>query len=383
MIMRFQTIKKSRGFSLIELLIAMALGLILLASATQLFKNGTDASRMVSQRTEMQDNVRAAINLIARDVSLAGSGMPPGGVSLPYGPGNSGLSQYGKDPITTWVAPNTYPNGLFGTPAAAVSNFMYGLIPGPAAGMQNGGPATIPATNQKADAITSIYADFVFPLNEYIASFADNTGTKINFAVPNPAPTPAIPPAINGPGGLQVGDLILVNGNGVSAVGEVTNLTNLSVTFAPNDTLKINQLGIGAGGGGNLLGLCNPGPTCTNVSPITAYRIYAVTYFIQVPAAAGQLPKLMRQVNAHPAQPVADDIISLKFTYDVCDSTIIAATCAGISDVFGSGYTPNNIHKVDISVMGQSILSYGNKAQDMQLTASVSTRDLTFKSRYQ
>lgn len=389
MIMRLHTVRKSRGFSLIELLLAMALGLILLGSATQLFKNGMDASRMVSQRTEMQDNVRAAVNLISRDVTLAGSGMPNQGMALPYGPGNSGPSAYGKDPVTTWVTSNTYPTGNFGTPPAAVDNYMYNLIPGPAQGMQLGGPATIPATNQKADRITSIYTDYVFPLYEYNATFADNTGTKINFAVPVPAPPTPIPAAINGPGGIQVGDLILISASGKSAIGEVTNLGKLSLTFAPGDTLNVNQTGIGVGGGGNILSLCNPGPTCV-VAPlpivITAYRVYAVTYFIQVPVIAGQLPKLMRQVDGHPAQPVADDIIGLKFTYDVCNGTItpgVNPNCAGISNLFANGFTPNDVNKVNISVMGQSLLSYGNHAQNMQMTASVSTRDLTFKDRYQ
>ncbi len=366
----------------------MALGLILLAAATQLFKNGMDASRLVSQRSEVQDNLRAAVNLISRDVTLAGSGMPQGGMSLPYGPGNTGLSMFGKDPITTWVSPNTYPNGNFGTPPAAVSNYMYSLIPGPLQGMEKGGPATIPATNQKADRITSIYADYTFPLNQYTTTFADNTGTKINFAVPAPAPNPPIPAAINGPGGIQVGDLILLSANGASAVGEVTNLTKTSLTFANADTLNINQTGIGAGGGGNILSLCNPGPTCVVGPPIviTAYRIYAITYFIQVPAAAGQLPKLMRQVNGQAAQTVADDIIGLQFTYDVCDGTItpgVNPNCAGIPDLFASGFTPNDVHKVNITVLGQSLLSYGNHAQNMQMTASVSTRDLTFRDRYQ
>ena len=50
---------KIRGFSLVELLIAMALGLIVLAATTQLFKNGMDATRMVTQSSEMQQSVRA------------------------------------------------------------------------------------------------------------------------------------------------------------------------------------------------------------------------------------------------------------------------------------------------------------------------------------
>ena len=387
MIMKSQRIRKSLGFSLVELLIAMALGLILLASATQLFKNGMDASRLVSQRTEMQDNVRAATNMMVKDLSLAGSGIPPGGLILPQGAGSIGLSLYGRDPVKTWVTPNTYPTGTFG--GAAVTNFMYGLIPGPLKGMENGSAFTkIPATNQTPDTVTSIYADYTFPLNQYVGSFANETGTVINFALPAVLPVPpapALPVAINGPGGIRVGDLVLIQNGFGSAIGEVTNTTTTSLTFAAGDPLRMNQTGAAKG---NIQALClgvTPGAPCSSSGVITAHRIYAVTYFIEVPNVAGQLPKLMRQVNAQPAQAVADDIIGLTFTYDVCDGTVtpgVTPNCAGLSDLFAGGFTPNNVHKVNVTVMGQSILSYGNHAQNMQMTASVHTRDLTFKDRY-
>ena len=93
------TRQKIRGFSLVELLIAMALGLIVLAATTQLFKNGMDATRLVSQSSEMQQNVRATLNLIAKDVSMAGSGLPSGGLSLPAGAGSTAsLLCRGSDP---------------------------------------------------------------------------------------------------------------------------------------------------------------------------------------------------------------------------------------------------------------------------------------------
>src|SRR5215469_10336212 len=46
--------REKRGFSLLEMLIAMALGLIVLGSAVQLFKKSIDATRLVVQRAEMQ-----------------------------------------------------------------------------------------------------------------------------------------------------------------------------------------------------------------------------------------------------------------------------------------------------------------------------------------
>ena len=77
----------ARGFTLVEMLVAVALGLMVLAATTQLFKGGMDATIMVTQSSEMQQNVRSTLNLVAKDVSMAGSGLPPGGLSLPYGAG--------------------------------------------------------------------------------------------------------------------------------------------------------------------------------------------------------------------------------------------------------------------------------------------------------
>ena len=55
----------AKGFTLLELMVAVALGLIVLAATTQLFKSGMDATILVSQQSEMQQSVRSALNLIA------------------------------------------------------------------------------------------------------------------------------------------------------------------------------------------------------------------------------------------------------------------------------------------------------------------------------
>src|SRR6202171_4515674 len=80
----------ARGFSLVELMVAMTLGLIVLAATTQLFKSGMDATILVTQSSEMQQSARATLNLIAKDVSMAGSGLPSGGLPLPNGAGSVG-----------------------------------------------------------------------------------------------------------------------------------------------------------------------------------------------------------------------------------------------------------------------------------------------------
>jgi prepilin-type N-terminal cleavage/methylation domain-containing protein len=64
------------GFSLIELLIAMAVTLIVGASVVSLLVQGDTAFRTQPDLTERQQNVRASMDLIMRDIANAGAGLP-------------------------------------------------------------------------------------------------------------------------------------------------------------------------------------------------------------------------------------------------------------------------------------------------------------------
>lgn len=360
------TEQKIRGFSLIELLIAMALGLIVLGATTQLFKSGMDATRLVTQSSEMQQSARASLNLVAKDVSMAGSGLPSGGLSLPYGVGST-PSKFAVDSTQAWLANNTYP-----------TNYMYGLISGSGNGIELGNGPTIAATGTTSDAITVVYEDYAFPLNQYTVTFPVATnpnGDLVTFAPP--AAPPVGFPAIQSPTGIQVGDLILLSNNAGNAVGEVTGITPVgaktNLAFANADPLNINQTGAA---NGNIARIVAGGAT-------TGIRIWAITYFIEVPAAAtGQSPRLMRQVNGQKPVPVADNIINLAITYDMCDGTN-GPNCSGIKNAQAAPFSPNQIHKANIQIMGQTLISYGNKSRSTVLATSVSTRSLSFKDRYQ
>jgi hypothetical protein len=222
--------------------------------------------------------------LIAKDVSMAGSGLPSGGFALPNG-GGATASLFAVDSNRAWLGGNTYPTGTVA--GIAVSNYMYGIIPGPNKGMESGGPATLTATGRGADAVTVVYEDYSFPLNQYTVTFpgAPPNGSSINL-MPPPNPPPGFP-AILSPNGIQVGDVILLNNPQGWAVGEVTGIAagGGTVFFADADPLNINQSGAAKG---NIKYIANGGTTVLN-------RIWAVTYFIEVPAN-GQSPRLMRQV---------------------------------------------------------------------------------------
>jgi Tfp pilus assembly protein PilW len=52
----------------------MGIGLVLLAAALSMFKQAVHATWVTSQKAEMQQDFRAAGNLMIRDISMAGSG---------------------------------------------------------------------------------------------------------------------------------------------------------------------------------------------------------------------------------------------------------------------------------------------------------------------
>ncbi len=371
--MKIAIANSQRGFSLLELMVASALGLIGILAMTSLFRQGMNATFTITQRAETQQNMRAAIELMTKDLSMAGAGLPSGGLQLATASGSSKVAcnQAG----TCYVAGDTYPNG----------NFMYGILPGFANGVQNGtiinsAPAAV------NDSVTSIYCDYNFPLTNFTFTFPSTT--QVNVAVVNAGVTPN---NILAPGGLNVGDLMLFlvstpgNGKGsggtsdaqtAAAVAEITGLpTNTQINFAAGDALNFNQTGANS--------LAAVAAAYVAGTTITVCRLNAVTYFLQVPPAGGtvQTVRLMRQVNGLNAVPVADNIINLQFSYDVINS-VGGTMSANQSNPIAAGLSPALIQKVNMWVMGQSLVSAGKQFQSMYLASSTSTGNMSFCNSY-
>ncbi len=70
--MKSDIVKRQFGFSLIELLIAIALGIIVLAVIFSTFKSQQDSYLIQSQVSMTQQNLRAALYVITRDIQMAG-----------------------------------------------------------------------------------------------------------------------------------------------------------------------------------------------------------------------------------------------------------------------------------------------------------------------
>ena len=360
--MKLDSRKTGAGFTLIELMISFALSMIILTSTVQLFKSGVEASTLIAQRTELQQNARAAINLISKDVSMAGAGLPPGGIQLASG-GGATTSKFACDQAgTCYVVNHQYPAG----------NYMYAIIPGANNGVQNG--VAIPATGGTADSITVTYIDYGFPLFNYTCQVT--TATTIGLTPPVPAPVPALP-APNDPAvGLKLGDLVMVSSNVGTVITEVTTADATSATLGSPDALNINQIG-GAIGNLGYIKSTSPGPV-----NCAAYRVLVVTYYIQVPVN-GQSPRLMRQVNGLTPVPVADDIIGMTISYDLFNDTTGLNNAEQRDPLSIAGVTPNQIRKVNIAVTAQSLSQDGAKSQSLQLATSISARNMSFRNRYQ
>jgi type IV pilus assembly protein PilW len=357
------TRKRASGFSLVELMIAMAVGLVVMSAIVNIFIKTNDAAQLVGRRAEMQQNARTAMNLIARDISLAGAGLPTGGVQLPSG-NNSVVSRFATD-----QSANSYVTN-FNWPG---NNHLFAIVPGPTGGV------SLTVGSRITDVLTVTYIDDTFPLSSgFTITFPRVDGTQLQataIAVQNPPP-------INNPGtGLTLGDVILVTNQNGSAVGEITNVTNAGlITFANNDALNVNQSGAQLG---NIAALI---PAAANT---TATRIRIITYFIQLlngpDAVAGtvdDMPRLMRQVNGQAPYPVAENIDNMQFTYDIVDDS--GAITANRRDPITDGFSLNQVRKVNVWISARGTYDNdGPRFQAVNLATSVSARNNSFKDRYQ
>src|SRR5271169_4802457 len=111
---------RENGFSLVEMMVSVALGSIVLAGAVQMYTKSLAATWMTNQRADMQEDYRAASNMMTKDLSLAGAGLGNGAaIALP----STANPQYGCD-----QTPKCYLNNVAGLyPKTAGVAYMYGL----------------------------------------------------------------------------------------------------------------------------------------------------------------------------------------------------------------------------------------------------------------
>jgi prepilin-type N-terminal cleavage/methylation domain-containing protein len=375
-----RALDKTRGFTLLELLVSMTIGLIILGAGLQVYTSCMKATFVTSQKSEMQQDFRAAANIMQRDISMAGSGAlgQQGLAASSVGLANGAGSTVPAYPCSTTTC--DYINGgTVAYPGSPAAPLLYSIIPGYNLGI------TVNATEGPTDIITVSYADGNLPLNCYTVDVV--SATEVIFELPTTLPgTCVLPtgvvtvPALNAAGiGLQPGDYILFSTTAAGIVSSVTTTSTTSaayssayeVNFATGDPGHINQPTIAAG----TLKQLAVGISAT----LSAVRLLQITYYLDISPIDGVTPRLMRIQSGRLPAPVAEGVSCLKFSYDVDNDGVILANQTSIP----VGMTPNQITKVNILHMSiRSQLRGTTGYQSLDLQTSISARNLTMGQEY-
>jgi prepilin-type N-terminal cleavage/methylation domain-containing protein len=309
--------KRETGFTLLEVLVAMTLMLIILGATVGTLTDAIHATQAVTLMADTQENLRAGMNYIERDLVQAGEGLPQTGITIPNTGSVSAVNRPGPTGIgtfpTSWtVLPDISPGNQLGLTTAA------------------SGVAT--------DMITVIYADntLIDSNQHWLNEYPINTpggGTNCSGATPKPNGTISTSgttttitfdsTCINintGNTALAVGDLILLQANGggmaLLTVSSANLASNQIVFNSATDPFALNNSGKTSG---TIAQLQSPAGSLTYTTT-TATRVWMITYYLaNSTSSAGNpaVPMLMRQVNMRAAQPVGDVIENMQFYYDV------------------------------------------------------------------
>jgi hypothetical protein len=352
------------GYSLIELLVAMALTTVIMGATLAGLSDAMRATDVVVQITSMNNGLRAGMDLMVRDLVQAGSGLPAGHIILTASGGS--LIRRPGPPATAYTA-------------AAGDLSIPAVITGAGLGPIINGVATDTITILTADntftdiGLTAVTSDSVD------VAAAVNIGAGIDRVIP--------------------GQLMMVlKGTGTTLV-QVTAVDAGArrITFAVGDSLNLNQTALAVVGNLRSLNLLAPtgaaAPAATRVT-----RVRMISYYLDNTTSPGR-PRLVRRINNGHATTfdnrlgtaVALDIENLRFTYDLNDG---ATNPGGVRfapvDLTTTGAcapgacSPTQIHKVNVTLTArsQNATVPGARAHRNTLMSQVALRGMALVNRY-
>lgn len=341
------------GFTLMELMVALAITLVIVGAALQAFLQARRASDTASQLVEMNDNLRAGLDLIVRDLIQTGQGLPSGKViDKPSGTGAVPIVRPGPVAagLTFPVTDSEFPAVITGA----------GL--GPA---YRDGAATGPNT----DIVTLVYVDSQF--DGIACQIAANARVITVVPLAKNGGADITGPGVDDP--VIAGDLIMVSGSeagGGSALVMPTDVQGQSIHVDAGDPMGLNQQGTAAEG--TLRQLL---PTPAKATDAVFSRIRMVTYFIDTSTDPS---RLMRQLNYGEPRAVANGVDNLQLSYDIADGVDNPTNVESPS-------VPNQIRKVNLylSARSRQVVQPSGRHLRNSISTQVSLRSLAFVDRYQ
>jgi Tfp pilus assembly protein PilW len=392
------------GFTLLELVVAMALSLLLFGLFLTLVQQLRNTADLVGSMSDVNENLRAAVNMVSRDLSTAGENIPKNGIPLPYTTGSPSPTPSIKLPNPAYPAASPWTNWTtFPTPAANNPLYWPVITAGNAQGPTQGSGANAIST----DIVTIISVDQ-----------SGDQASKFNQTVVTGSPTVSstqaqITVSTTAAGYVSPGQLIMltnVNGSCLLAVSSVST-TSGNITFThgdtTNDVLGVNQFSIlstgavafavtsgPASGTISFLqsGTTSNGTTTYSWPAITAYPISMVTYYLD---NSKPPTKLMKLVTSPPAtlpptpQPVALGINVMTLQYSLYPfATLNGAQSDPTENPWPTTAdptnSPKNIRKVVLTMIGET--DHQNFANSQwyskSITNAVTVQNLDYTNKY-
>jgi prepilin-type N-terminal cleavage/methylation domain-containing protein len=377
--------KNLAGFTLIELMIAMAVTMVLLYAAVSVFRDASNSNLVVTQAADMGENFRAGLNMMQLDLQQVGSGIPTGGINIPY-TAPCGTTPRINRPALTAGMTFPYPGATCESTIPAVEP---GSMMGPAITAPDATAGTPANPNSITDEITMMYADNAAGLD----------GLPINQpATPGPPASPGCPNGklvlsgttltvtldptclnlASNPNNVQIntGDLIMFSnalGNTLMYVSAVNTSAN-TITFSSSDPFNLNGR---TETGGTINQLRSGG-----VFPVTlATRIWMVSYYLDNISSPPYV-RLIRQVNFNSPTPVGETLENLQFTYNFIDGATNPSNQVSVP----TGNSESNIRSVNVylGARGARPVWQGSKSiyARTNLMTQVSLRSLAAVNRY-
>jgi len=375
--------KKNSGFTLVEILVATAISMIALGAAMLMFRDSTKVNTNVTQGADMNDNIRAGLNLIVQDLIQTATGIPTGGISIPNTPNAAGCNT---------GAPVNRPPAALGLKFQGPNTANLGcnvILPAIEPGGDLGPVITSPdgIKGPATDIITVMYADNTLALDQTPINGAACPGGAI--AADGSSITFAAACATIGAAGIPVnpGDLIMLyNANSPNgALQTVTSVNGQTLNFAAGDAFNLNGRTTTATAGTvkQLQNLTGGVPNGTYPAT-TATRIWMITYYLSA-AADPNHPMLMREVNFNNPEPVAESFENLQFSFNFDDGTTPAPVNQGAVPTVPAptGDNENQIRSVNVYVGARTAGRAGQFSYiRSNLSTQVALRSLAYFNTY-
>ncbi|MBX3299064.1 MAG: prepilin-type N-terminal cleavage/methylation domain-containing protein [Acidobacteria bacterium] len=341
------TSRPESGFSLLELMISLALFLIVTGAIFSVLSVARQSRSFVSENTGLNKNIRIALNMIGRDAYNAGYGYPL---------------------RNTVVLPDDRVSLLLGIPSDVDTT--RDVVPP----IVSGNDVTLNTFNTapdiRTDQVTFLYKDPTFNL-------IGAAGSEVSTPLPiNAATTTSgideIIPLSGSNSACRVNDLYLVTGNTGSTLGVSTALfgTN-TVRFANGDPLGFNLTG-------------TSGPLRAITTPATLQRVQMVTYFV---TADGTLTR-RRYANVLPVAAFTDEpliygVENFQIKYVMDDGSLSDNPSAGPDGIPGTvDDTQANlaaVRQIRVTVYVRSVdRTVSGVPFRSSMTATFSTRNLGY-----